>query len=199
MTRTTLATTLVLSVALLGTPTLTASAQDAPARAPTAITGGEAITPERAADIAEMIRVADAIDAAVDAKDWTLTRSLFADTIMVDFSSLVGGEPATIPADALIAGWSGNLTAEKTSFHQRGNHLVAFEGDDAAIMTSHGYAFNRMERGGEAANGANPMWEVWGVYGHGFVRTDEGWKVNAMSLDVTAQRGNEFVRDTPGS
>ena len=66
-------------------------------------------------------------------------------------------------------------------------------------MTSHGYAFNRMERGGEAADGGDPMWDVWGVYGHGFVRRNGAWKVNAMSLDVTAQRGNDFVRDMPGS
>ena len=191
-------TALLLSAIVLAAPGM-AIAQDAPVRAPTAITGGETVASDRAADILEMIRVADAIDAAVDAKDWERTRSYFTDTITVDFSSLVGGEPATIPADALIEGWSGNLTAEKTSFHQRGNHLVTFEGPDAATMTSHGYAFNRMERGGEEANGANPMWEVWGVYGHGFQRTDDGWKVNGMSLDVTAQRGNAFVRDTPGS
>ena len=195
--RTLFATTaLSLALAAHGTPAI---AQDAPVRAPTAITGGEAVIAERVADIAEMIRVADAIDAAVDAKDWELTRSYFTDTITVDFSSLAGGEPAIIPADALIEGWSGNLTEEKASFHQRGNHLITSESPDAATMTSHGYAVNRMERGGEEANGGDPIWEVWGVYGHGFERTAEGWRVNAMSLDVTAQRGNDFVRDTPGS
>jgi hypothetical protein len=191
------APTLALAAALVGAPGL-ALAEDAPPQAPTTITGGDAVTPGRAADLAEMIRVADAIDAAVDAKDWPLARSHFTDAITVDFSSLAGGEPATIPADALIEGWSGNLTEEKTSFHQRGNHLVAFDGPDAATMTSHGYAFNRMERGGQAVNGGDPMWEVWGVYGHRFVREDGAWKVAAMSLDVTAQRGNDFVRDTPG-
>ena len=177
-----------------------ALAQDAPARAATTLTGGETITPERAPDIAEMIRVADAIDAAVNAKDWERTRSYFTDTITVDFSSLVGGEPATISAHGLIAGWSTNLTDEKTSFHQRTNHLVAFDGPDAATMTSQGYAWNRYEPGGEEANGGDPLWEVWGTYGHAFTRTDDGWKVNAMTLDVHHQRGNDFVRDTvPGS
>lgn len=159
---------------------------------------GDMITAETLVDVAEMTRIADAIDSAVDAKDWALARSYFTDEITVDFTSLAGGEPATIPADGLIAGWSGNLTAEKESFHLRGNHRVSFNGPDAATMLSHGYAWNRMERGAEAANGGDPLWEVWGTYEHGFTRTEDGWKVNFMAFYATAERGNDFVRNTPG-
>ncbi|MEM7487622.1 MAG: nuclear transport factor 2 family protein [Pseudomonadota bacterium] len=160
---------------------------------------GDPVTADTAVDVAEMIRIAGAIDAAVDAKDWPIARSFFADTIDVDFSALVGGEPATIPADGLIEGWSGNLTAEKTSFHLRGNHRVTFDGPDAATMHSHGYAWNRMEAGADPANGGEALWEVWGTYTHGFARTGDGWTVTSMTFVPTAQRGNEWVRDTPGS
>ncbi|MEM9971573.1 MAG: nuclear transport factor 2 family protein [Pseudomonadota bacterium] len=160
---------------------------------------GDPVTLETLLDRAEMIRVADAIDAAVDAKDWTAARAHFTDEITVDFTSLIGGEPATIPADALIAGWSANLTEEKTSFHLRGNHRISFDGPDAAQMQSHGYAWNRMERGALPENGGEALWEVWGTYEHGFVRTEAGWQVDAMSFVATAERGNGFVRNTPGS
>ena len=161
--------------------------------------GGTPITAETLVDQAEMIRVADAIDAAVDAKNWTETRSYFTDTINVDFTSLVGGAPATIPADGLIAGRSGILTAEKQSFHLRGNHRITFHNADKATMLSHGYAWNRMERGALEENGGEALWEVWGTYVHGFERTDDGWKVNAMTFNATAERGSTFVRNTPGS
>ncbi|MEM7710440.1 MAG: nuclear transport factor 2 family protein [Pseudomonadota bacterium] len=161
--------------------------------------GGDAVTAETLVDRAEMIRIADALDAAVDAKDWTAARSFFADTIDVDFTSLVGGEPATIPADGLIAGWSGNLTETKESFHLRGNHRIAFDGADAATMTSNGYAWNRMEAGADPANGGEALWEVWGTYEHGFARAEDGWEVTSMTFTATAQRGNAYVRDTPGS
>ena len=157
------------------------------------------ITADTLVDIAEMTRMADAIDAAVDAKDWPLARSFFADTIDVDFTSLVGGEPATIPADALIEGWSANLTDEKASFHLRANHRVTFDGPDAATMQSHGYAWNRMEAGADPANGGEAMWEVWGTYTHGFARTEDGWQATGMTFTKTAERGNPFVRDTSGS
>lgn len=160
---------------------------------------GDRITIDNIVDTAEMTRITDAIDAAVDAKDWVLARSYFTENITVDFSSLVGGEPATIPAGGLIAGWSSNLTAEKESFHLRGNHRVTFDGSDAAMLVSHGYAWNRMERGALEENGGNPLWEVWGTYEHGFTRTEDGWKVNFMAFYATAERGSEFVRNTPGS
>ncbi|MGD1885962.1 MAG: nuclear transport factor 2 family protein [Cohaesibacteraceae bacterium] len=161
--------------------------------------GGTPLTLDTLVDQAEMVRIADAIDAGVDAKDWEATRSFFTDEITVDFTSLVGGDPATIPADGLIAAWSGNLTAEKTSFHLRGNHRVSFHTPDSATMISHGYAWNRMESGALLENGGEALWEVWGTYVHGFVRTEDGWRVNAMTFTATAQRGNEFVRDTPGA
>lgn len=157
---------------------------------------GQPITAETQAQVAEMIRIADAIDAAVDGKDWALARSFFTETITVDFTSLVGGEPATIEADALIAGWSANLKPSKTSFHLRGNHRVTFEGPDGAVMTSHGYAWNRMEAGARPENGGNPLWEVWGTYEHRFRREAGVWKVAGMTFEMTAERGNPWVRDT---
>lgn len=166
---------------------------------PAVAQSGDPVTADTATDVAEMIRIADAIDAAVDAKDWPLARSFFADTIDVDFSALVGGEPATIPADALIDGWSGNLTADKALFYLRGNHRVTFDGADAATMQSHGYAWNRMEAGADPANGGEALWEVWGNYTHDFARTEDGWTVTSMTFVPTAQRGNDWVRDTPGS
>lgn len=186
--------TLALAAALAVTLPLSSQAETA---APAL--QGDPVTAETLVDRAEMIRLADTLDAAVDAKDWVLARSLFTDQIDVDFTSLVGGEPASIPADGLIAGWSANLTAEKESFHLRGNHRITFTGPDSAVMLSHGYAWNRMERGALAENGGNALWEVWGSYEHGFARVDGVWKINAMTFTATAERGSSFVRDTPGS
>ncbi|MEM8850843.1 MAG: nuclear transport factor 2 family protein [Pseudomonadota bacterium] len=160
---------------------------------------GDPVTIETLVDQAEMIRIADALDAAVDAKDWATARALFTDTIDVDFTSLIGGEPATIPADGLIAGWSGNLAGEKESFHLRGNHRITFDGPDATLMQSHGYAWNRMPSGALPENGGEDLWEVWGTYEHGFTRTEEGWRINAMTFTATAERGSAYVRNTPGS
>ncbi len=159
----------------------------------TALIAALASAPVRAdplSDAAQIRDAATAIDMAVDAKDWAEARRHFTADVAVDFTSLVGGAPTTVPADALIGGWSANLGPAKTSYHQRGHGVLALEGDRATLV-SNGYAWNRM-----AGNG-DPLWEVWGTYTHDFVRTEAGWKVQGMALQVTHQRGNFWVRDTP--
>lgn len=183
---------------LLATLTAVSLAVPAWAEAEQGLLAGDPITVETVALHAELVRIADALDAAVDAKDWGLARSFFAEEVAVDFTSLVGGEPATIPSDSLIGAWSSNLTAEKTSFHLRGNHRITVDGSGKATMVSHGYAWNRMERGALPENGGDPMWEVWGAYEHVFEETDQGWRLTGMSFFATAERGSEFVRNTPG-
>jgi hypothetical protein len=92
-------------------------------------------------DERKLIEIADAIDRAVDAKDWALTRSYFAEEIRV---SLPGSQPTTMPSAELVGAWEKNLYAEKPSFHLRGNHLVTIEGDTAKLVSS-GYAWNKVE------------------------------------------------------
>lgn len=149
---------------------------------------------QRLLDEHEIRRVVDAIDTTVDAKAWDACRTYFAETVEVDFTSLVGGAPATIPADALVGAWRRNLHAEKKSFHMRSNHQVTVDGDRARVV-SMGYAFNQLP----SRVGSN-LWEVWGEYRHALVRTAEGWKVSAMALTVLHTDGNERARDfVPGA
>lgn len=135
-------------------------------------------------------RVPTEIEVAVDRKNWQRARSFFTDDIRVDFSSLSGQPPATIKADALIAAWSANLGPLKASHHQRGQSLVEFNGDRATVY-SQGYAWNKMEGNGD------PLWEVWGNYTHKLINTEQGWKVTAMTFEMTFERGNMWVKTTP--
>jgi hypothetical protein len=154
-----------------------------------------AMSQQRIADELELMRIPAEIEIAVDRKDWPKARSFFADTIRVDFTSLVGGEPATIPADGLITGWSGNLKGNKESLHMRGQPLVTINGDKASVY-SNGYAYNRMPG---ATDGSGELWEVWGNYTHEFERTTQGWKVTSFTFAKTFERGSMWVKATPGT
>jgi len=145
---------------------------------------------QRLADELAVIRVTNEIDIAVDQKDWLKARSYFADELRADFTSLAGGQPATMKSDDLITGWRTNLGPKKTSLHLRGNHLVTLNGDRATVY-SHAYAWNRMEGNGD------PLWEVWGNYTHELRRTPAGWKVTAFTFVKTNERGNIWVKTTP--
>ena len=148
----------------------------------------ETPTLESIIDEREVRRIVDEIDNLCDAKKWRKLRTLFADEVEVDFTSLAGGEPAKISAEELIKGWETNLFEDKKTYHQRGNHRIKIT-DDKAEVFSKAYAFNLLEEGE-----AKGFWEVWGNYTHTLARTEKGWKCSGMTLEVIYQRGDEKVR-----
>ena len=131
-----------------------------------------------------LIALTDAIDAAVDRKDWAQVRGYFADRIEV---SLPGQDTRSMASEELVSIWEANLYPEKTSFHLRGNHLVSVAAASATVH-SHGYAWNRLE----GLDGGD-LWEIWGVYEHGFTRRDGRWRVSRFAFRATHQRGNERI------
>lgn len=139
-------------------------------------------------DETEIRLVVDEIDNACDRKDWEACRSYFTDEVETDFTSLSGGEPARVSADDLIGAWRKNFFAAKKIFHQRGNHRIRIDGDNARVF-SKAYAFNLLESGEITG-----MWEVWGLCMHALTRTDTGWKCSSIKLEVVHQRGDERVR-----
>lgn len=140
---------------------------------------------QTADDHLAIVATADALDTAVDAKDWDGARALFTDDIVVTLP----GVPATSqPADDLIGQWSTYLYPEKTSFHLRGNHLVTFHSPTSATLKSKGYAWNHLP---DFDGGA--LWEVWGDYVYDVEKTDGTWKLTSFAFSPVHQRGNPAV------
>lgn len=164
---------------------LAACGEDKP---PVAMTNTTPPDVQRVLDQDELRSIATGLDDAVDRKDWDKALTYFDEELDVDFSTL-GGRPGRIPKSGLVNNWKGALTAEKQSFHLRGDAVVSITGD-TATMLSHGYAWNRLP-----ARKGDDLWEVWGVYEHRFVRVDGGaWKINGMKFVKTHERGNPAVR-----
>jgi ketosteroid isomerase-like protein len=144
-------------------------------------------------DVTAIRNLVDEIDDTSDRKDWEACRLLFADVVEVDFTSLTGDEPASLPADALIDTWRENLHEDKPSFHLQTHHRIHVDGDTATCV-SHGYALNVLRREG----GDDDLWEVWGWYTHVMQRFPDGWRCTGMKIDVLHTRGNaEAVQPLP--
>lgn len=140
----------------------------------------------RIGDEAAIIRLANALDAAIDSKDWVKARSLFAERVTIDLGE--GAKP--MAADDLVGGWRSNLGLKKTSLHVRGNHVVEVHGDHAVVM-SNAYVWNRLEGNGD------PLWEVWGHYRYELERVGALWRITLFSYRATHERGNMWVKTTP--
>ncbi|MCF2527843.1 nuclear transport factor 2 family protein [Yinghuangia soli] len=137
--------------------------------------------------------VVNAVFDTVDAKDWTAARALFADEVDLDFTSLAGGDPVRLPADALVEGWIQGLHPLKQSFHAVSNIRVQLDGDSALVDTK-GYAYNLLaEEVGGGLGGAK--WEGWGAYRLALVRVaGAAWLVTALAFDAWHTVGDDAVR-----
>lgn len=54
---------------------------------------------------------------AIDSRDWVTVRALLADEVALDYVSLFGGEPETVPADEVIGRWEGLLPGFDATQH----------------------------------------------------------------------------------
>ena len=146
-------------------------------------TTGAALASARAAPADDRHAVAEVVARVAyeaDARDWAAVRALYADTVRVDYTSLAGGEPASVPADALIAGWRELLPGFELTQHMLGPVVVRLDGDRATART-HVRALHRI--------GAEE-WIVGGHYTYRLARRGDGWVITHHTLGGAYQEGN---------
>lgn len=134
---------------------------------------------------------ADAVRAAIarvshhiDRRRWPELRALFADPVVVDYTSLFGGEIATRSADDLIAGWRATLAPVPITQHLLGPIDVVIRGD-SAVAECHvrGYHVRRGLRGGDE-------WMVAGHYVFELGKAGASWLIRKLTLETSYQTGN---------
>jgi len=85
-------------------------------------------------DRTRVIETVDRLFVLTDQRDWEGLTQLFGERVAYDMTSLAGGEPAELPADAIVASWREALTPVAAVHHQSGNHLVTIDGDRAEVF-----------------------------------------------------------------
>ncbi len=114
-----------------------------------------------------------------DHHEWAGLRSVFADDVDLDYTSLQGGEPATVAADDVIAGWRGAFEAIDAHQHLVANHLVEIA-DDTAMVTA---AFQATHQWREET------WTLGGDYRFEATRTGTRWLIAGMTMTAVWQNG----------
>jgi len=112
---------------------------------------------------------------AIDALDFATLRSSFADSVRTDYTSLWGGEPETVDADELVAGWRQLMLGLDATQHLTGP-IVTVDGRLHTHVVAHHW------RGGAA----------WTVYGH-YIATVAGGKITELILETLQQEGNREI------
>ena len=140
------------------------------------------------AELAILRTVAD-LGLLVDARDWDGLVSLFTGEVAVDYTSLNGGEPATVPAADLVGGWRQQLEPLEATQHLMGNLSVRVRDDSATCAANVTATHVRTNASG------GPHWTVGGRYDLELRRTagTEDWRIAALTLTVRWASGNQAI------
>ncbi len=126
----------------------------------------------------------------VDRRNWALYRSLFADTVTVDFSSY-GPDlpPRQMSADEWVAGVVPLFTGLAATQHSMTNPLVTIDSDIAAITM-----YVRAHHVFDATDSAS--WHtIGGYYEDALARVDGRWLLTGVRLTVTWQAGDPGIME----
>ena len=129
---------------------------------------------------AKVIAVVASIPLAVDLGRYDLAEDAFASEIVIDYTSLWGGEPQRTTPAALIEAWRGLVPGFDATRHELSDIEVQVDAD-AAEATARVDGRHWI---GEA------LWRPIGVYRWTLSKLDGKWKVTAMTFVMTEEIGD---------
>lgn len=132
------------------------------------------------ADAARVATTVGAITAAVDLRRFDLVASLFADSVVLDYTALWGGDAAIMTPADIVAAWGALVPGFDATRHDVTDIAVLIDGDSANATAQ----VDGIHVLGSA------VWRVAGTYRWRLVRTASGWRVTHMTLADTTEQGS---------
>jgi hypothetical protein len=126
---------------------------------------------------------------AVDNRDWDEVKKILAPEVLLDYTSMSGGEPARLTSTQIVDTWKGFLPGFDATHHQLGNFLVESSGDKATAFF-YGTATHYIKD-----NRKGNLWTVVGSYNINLARTDGAWRIETLKFNLKYIDGNN---DLPG-
>jgi len=140
----------------------------------------DAVTPAGDAESAKVIAVVSSIPLAVDLGRYDLAESAFAPDIVIDYTSLWGGEPQRTTPAALVEAWRDLVPGFDATRHELRDVEARVDGESAqatALVDGRHWL-------GDA------LWRPIGVYRWTLQKRDGLWKVTDMTFAMTQEIGD---------
>lgn len=129
---------------------------------------------------AKIIALVSSIPLAVDLARYDLAEAAFAPEIVIDYTSLWGGEPQRMTPGALMDVWRGLVPGFDATRHELKEIEAKVEGDGA---TATAFVDGRHWIG-------ELLWRPIGTYRWTLRRIDGRWKVTEMTFALTQEVGD---------
>lgn len=130
-------------------------------------------------DIALIKTVVESMGVLPDLRLFNVLETLLTDEIVIDYSSLFGGEPHECTPKGAIRRWKESLCGFDATRHSLTNIAVELKGQEATAKADASAEYFLNEH----------IWEVTGTYAFGLRFTAEGWKVNRLSFSFDSEKG----------
>src|SRR5690606_13002107 len=98
-------------------------------------------------------------------------------TVLLDYTSMVGGEPANVKPDQIIDSWKELLPGFDKTHHQLGNYLIEINSNQATVFcygTATHYLVNET---------GNNLWSVVGGYNFELNKQENTWRITKMKFN----------------
>ena len=136
-------------------------------------------------DIALITTVVESMGVLPDLRLFNVLETLFTDEIVIDYSSLFGGEPHEATPKGVIRRWKESLCGFDATRHTLANIQVDLKGQEATAKADASAVYFLNEH----------IWEVSGTYNFGLRFTADGWKVNKLSFTFDSEKGMRDILD----
>jgi ketosteroid isomerase-like protein len=132
-----------------------------------------------------IISTVSAIFNGSDERNWSKVENSFAEQVVLDYTSMVGGEPSKMSPTEITKAWKTLLPGFQSTHHQIGNFTVNIDGNKAMVH-NRGLALHYLPN-----QTGNNIWVVVGTYDFSLTKSSSGsWKVATMKFNLQKQEGN---------
>jgi hypothetical protein len=122
-----------------------------------------------------------------DRHQWDQLEALFAEEVLVDYTSLNGGDPVWSARTDLVAGWRGTLGGLAATQHMMANPLVTITEDAATCLAN----FQATHLG--SVGGTEVIWTLGGHYRFALARQSDGWRITEIMMSLVWETGTRDV------
>jgi hypothetical protein len=145
-----------------------------------AVPRSNAVAPVGAAEASKVVSVVSSIPLAVDLARYDLAEAAFAPSIVIDYTSLWGGQPSTMTPSALMTAWRGIVPGFTATWHEISNVSASVNGERATA---------RADVDGRHWIGEQ-LWRPIGHYHWDLEKQNGQWKVTRMVFTMTQEIGS---------
>jgi hypothetical protein len=121
---------------------------------------------------------------STDNRDWDSVKECFSESVLFDFTSAGGGEPAVLSPEQITNGWQEGLKNLKAIHHQSGNFIIDIDNETAHVFC-YGIAIHYLPN----SKGQNTRTFV-GSYNFQLVKRNSLWLINKFRFNLKFIDGN---------